>query len=101
MSRTPRYVIHGPDVDLTTEVIVDSSGRRIDDAYVDEVVVLAHEHLDRRAGRPSLTGKAQRSPQVTFRVTPEMKQRAEERARNQGTTVSELARQAFERFLAS
>ena len=101
MSRTPRYVITGPEVDLTTEVILDSTGRRIDQAYVDEVVSLAHEQLDRRAGRPSLTGRAQRSPQVTFRVTPEMKARAEEQARAEGTTVSQLARRAFERFLAS
>lgn len=99
MSRKPRFVIGGPDVDLATEVIVDSDGRRIDDAYVDEVVALAHEHLDRRAGRPSLTGKAERSPQVTFRVTPEMKARAEEQARAEGTTVSQLARRAFEQFL--
>ena len=99
MSRKPRFVISGPDVDLSAEIIVDSDGRRIDDAYVDEVMALVDEHLERRAGRPSLTGKAERSPQVTFRVTPEMKARAEEQARAEGTTVSQLARRAFEQFL--
>ena len=100
MNNKPRFVLRGPDVDLTTEVIVDSDGRRIDAAYVDEVVTLAHDTLDRRAGRPSLTGKAERSPQVTFRVTPEMKARAEKQARAEGTTVSQLARRAFEQFLS-
>jgi len=101
MSSKRRYVITGPDIDLETEVIVDSDGRRIDSAYVDEVVSEAHEYLDRRAGRPSLTGKAEHSPQITFRVTPELKAQAEQTAREQGTTVSQLARKAFERYLAS
>ena len=101
MTRKGSYVITGPDVDLETEVVLDSDGRRIDQAYVDEVVVKAHEYLDQRAGRPSLTGRAQHSPQVTFRVTPELKARAEAEAKARGTTVSQLAREAFERFFAS
>ena len=96
-----RYTITGADVDLAAEVIVDSDGRRIDRAYVDEVVAAAHEVLDKRTGRPSLTGKAEHSPQVTFRITPELKARAEHAAAVQGTTVSRLAREAFERYLAS
>ena len=96
-----RYKITGADVDLAAEVIVDSDGRRIDQAYVDEVVASAHEVLDKRTGRPSLTGKAEHSPQVTFRITPELKARAEHAAAEQGTTVSRFARDAFERYLAS
>lgn len=42
----------------------------------------------RRAGRPSLTGRAAVSPQVTFRVTPELRQQAEHLAQQRGTTVS-------------
>ena len=101
MSSKRRYVVTGPEIDLETDVVLDSDGRRIDDAYIDEVVAAAHEYLDRRAGRPSLTGRAERSPQVTFRVTPELKARAEEAPRAQGTTVSQLARKAFEQFLVS
>lgn len=97
----PRHRIEGPEIDLETEVILDSDGRRIDQAYVDEVVRAAHEHLDRRAGRPSLTGRSVHSPQVPFRVTPELKARAEHEARLRGTTVSQLAREAFERYFAS
>jgi len=101
MRKKSRYVITGPDIDLETEVVLDSDGRRIDRAYVDEVVDAAHAYLDQRAGRPSLTGKARHSPQVTFRVTPELKARAEAEAKARGTTVSQLAREAFERFFAS
>ena len=79
-----RYKITGADVDLAAEVIIDSDGRRIDQAYVDEVVASAHEVLDKRTGRPSLTGKAEHSPQVTFRITPELKARAEHAAAEQG-----------------
>jgi hypothetical protein len=96
-----RYKITGADVDLETEVIVDSDGRRIDQPYVDEVVASAHGVLDKRSGRPSLTGKVEHSPQVRFRITPELKARAEHAAAEQGTTVSRLAREAFERYLAS
>lgn len=101
MTKRNRYVITGPDIDLKSESVLDSDGRRIDQAYVDELVDAAHEYLDQRAGRPSLTGKARHSPQVTFRVTPELKARAEAAARARGTTVSQLAREAFERFFAT
>jgi len=100
MTKKGSYVITGPDVDLETEVVLDSDGRRIDQAYVDEVLDAAHTYLEQRAGRPSLTGKAQHSPQVTFRVTPELKALAEKAAAERGTTVSQLAREAFVRYLA-
>ncbi len=63
----------------------------------------ALDHADirfpRRAGRPSLTGRAAVSPQVTFRVTPELRQQAEHLAQQRGTTVSGLARKALEDLL--
>lgn len=36
----------GPDVDLEKEVILDSEGRRIDEAYVKEVVAEVHRFMD-------------------------------------------------------
>ena len=56
--------------------------------------------IRRRADRPSLSGTSEHSPHVTFRVTPEMKARAEAAALEQGITVSALARLAFERYLS-
>ena len=95
------YTVTGPDIDLEKDVVLDSDGRRIDHAYVDDAVTAAHTVLDKRAGRSSLTGKAEHSPQVTFRIPPEMKAKAERAAREKGTTVSKLAREAFESYLAS
>ena len=95
-----RFVIVGPDVDVEAEVVRDSRGRRVDQAYIDRAVAEVEDVVARRAGRPSLTGDSAHSPHVSFRVSPEMKARAEKAAADQGITVSQLARQAFERFLA-
>jgi predicted HicB family RNase H-like nuclease len=80
---------------LDAEEIFDSQGRRIDQAYVDDVVAYAHEVLTRPVGRPSLTGASQHSPQVSFRLTPQMKQQATRLAEQRGMSVSSLARQAL------
>ena len=80
---------------------MDSHGRRVDQAYVDRALAEVDEELDRRAGRPSLSGRREHSPHVSFRITQELKERAERAAREQGTTVSTLAREALERYLAS
>jgi predicted HicB family RNase H-like nuclease len=55
----------------------------------------------RRAGRPSLTGRPDHSPHVSFRAPPELRAKAEQRAAREGKTVSQLAREAFEKYLAS
>jgi hypothetical protein len=51
-------------------------------------------------GRPSLSGTAT-SPQVTFRLPGDLRAKAEERARREGKSLSALAREAMERYLAS
>lgn len=55
----------------------------------------------RRVGRPSLGGGQKHSPHVSFRAPAELRARAEERAAQEGKTVSQLAREAFEKYLAS
>ena len=98
-TRTNALMIVGPDVDLEREVILDSRGRRVDQAYVDQALAEVEADIDRRAGRPSLTGEAAHSPHVSFRITPELKARAEQAAKDQGTSVSQLARHALEEYL--
>ena len=78
-------------VDLEKEDVRLPSGRRLTDAVVDEFVTGLH-----RRGRPSLTGRATRSPQIAFRVPPELRARGERLARATGKTLSALAREAFE-----
>ena len=53
----------------------------------------------RRAGRPSLTGQSEQSPQVSFRVSQDVREKAQQEAAKQGTTVSALAREALESYL--
>ena len=93
--------ITGPDVDLEREVILDSKGQRVDQAYVDRALADVDAYWKKQGGRPSLTGEAKHSPHVSFRVTPELKAKAMREAEARGMTVSQLARQAFEAFLTS
>ncbi len=54
----------------------------------------------RPVGRPSLDGNGT-SPRVSFRVPRELYDAAAERAIAEETTVSEIAREALEKYLAS
>jgi hypothetical protein len=93
--------ITGPDVDLEREVILDSKGQRVDHAYVERALAEVDAYWKKQGGRPSLTGEAKHSPHVSFRVTPALKAKAMREAEARGMTVSQLAREAFEKFLAS
>lgn len=97
-SGEPREYTLGPEINLETEVILDSQGRRIDDAYADRLVA---EVLAARSGpgRPSLSGPGEVSPTVQFRVTPALRAKLEFRARAEGKRVSDVAREALERYI--
>ncbi len=53
-----------------------------------------------RVGRPSLAGTGT-SPRLSFRTTPDLYRAAQERAREEGRSVSDLAREALARFVHS
>jgi len=84
-----------------------ASSVEIDDATADRIVseveaaVLAGrgEITYPRKGRPSLTGDAAESPSVGFRITPELRSRAEAVAKRKGVSVSALAREALEEYV--
>ncbi len=54
----------------------------------------------RRVGRPSLGGLGA-SPRLSFRTTPALYQAAQQRAKQEGRTVSDLAREAVARYVKS
>ena len=54
-----------------------------------------------RVGRPSLAGSAGMSPRLHFRVSAELYSQAAERAEREGKSISEVAREALERYLKS
>ncbi|MEZ5077594.1 MAG: hypothetical protein R2725_09140 [Solirubrobacterales bacterium] len=54
----------------------------------------------RRVGRPSLAGSGV-SPRLGFRTTPDLYRAAQKRAKEEGRSVSDLAREAVARFVRS
>jgi hypothetical protein len=81
------------------------SGAEIDPATADALAAEAERGSElsktrRRVGRPSL-GTRGPSPRVSFRTTPELYRAAKRRARDEGRTVSELAREAVARYVGS
>ena len=83
-------VAKGGDV-LTDDVI---------DALADEAEAgydLAHARRE-RLGRPSLDSGV--SPRMSFRTSAKLYRAARERAESEGRTLSDLAREAVERYVA-
>ena len=92
----PPYTL-GPDVDLERDDIRDNNGNRITEKYVDRAV----ERLHREVGRPSLTAPGRRSPSIAVRVPDSIRSKMESRARTEGKSLSQLARDAIEAYLAA
>lgn len=88
-----RYVDAG-DVDLDQEVVRRKDGSRITEAEAAE----QGEQIARR-GRPSLTGKAETSPQIGVRLSPELNKRLRDRAQREGKKPSEVVREALEHYV--
>jgi hypothetical protein len=78
------------DVDLDKEVVRRKDGSRITEAE-------AAEHGERivRRGRPSLSGEAAKSPQIGVRLSPELNERLQARAKREGKRPSDVVREAL------
>lgn len=87
----------GEDVDLRRDDVRLPDGTRITEEVVDDIV----EQVRRKGGRPSLTGESTVSPRVSFRLTPEIRDRAANLADSEGKTISQLAREALEARIRS
>lgn len=81
----------GDDVDLDRDDVRLQDGTRLTDDVADQL----SEQI-RRGGRPSLSGKKQPSPQIAFRVTPDIRDKAAKLAARQHKSLSQLAREALE-----
>ncbi|WP_017972467.1 ribbon-helix-helix protein, CopG family [Actinopolyspora halophila] len=94
MTAQQRYTL-GPDA-ATDEELYDSHGNPVDATYIDQAV----DDVDRAlSGRPSLSGRRTRSPQIAFRLPAAEREQAQQLAEQQGVSVSELARRALEEHL--
>lgn len=91
------------DVDLDLDD-VHVRGQRITEQDARQLAERALREARRRnltPGRKSLSGPGRHSPRVQFRVPDAILQQAEERAKIEGVSLSTLAREALERYLAS
>jgi predicted HicB family RNase H-like nuclease len=91
------------DVDLDEEVVT-VKGRRLTEAGAEQLARETLAEARRRnliPGRKSLTSGSTHSPRVQFRVPEAVAIQAQERARAEGKSLSELAREALLRHLAS
>jgi len=91
------------DVDLDEEVVT-VKGRRLTEAGAEQLARDTLAEARRRnliPGRKSLTEGSIHSPRVQFRVPEAVANQAQDRARAEGKSLSELAREALLRYLAS
>lgn len=99
--RTPdgiREMTDGGDIDLDREILHDSAGRRIDEAYVAAAV----EEIERRPGpgRPSLSGNRPGASRVVRGRVPDSLHAAfVERAQAEHKSESDVLREALEAYL--
>jgi Ribbon-helix-helix protein, copG family len=82
------------------------SGKEITPEIADSLAAEAERGYDlskakrQRVGRPSLAGFGA-SPRLSCRMTPDLYRAAQKRAKEEGRSVSDLAREALARYLES
>jgi hypothetical protein len=86
----------GPDVDLDTEDVRLSDGRRLTNELAEQ---LAEETIARRRGRPSISGDPKRTPNLTVRVPPTTRAALEAIAEAQGRPLSDVSRDALAEYI--
>jgi hypothetical protein len=82
------------------------SGAEVTPEIADALAIEAERGYDlskakaRPVGRPSLAGGGP-SPRLSFRTTPDLYRAAQKRAKEEGRSVSDLAREAVARFVGA
>jgi hypothetical protein len=94
-----RDIIDAGNIDLDAEDVRLADGSRLTEA---RAKALAEEVLHATSrGRPSLTAPGERSPQLRLSVPAQLRDGLKARADAEHRSVSEVAREALERYLAS
>ncbi len=109
MSVDPTRYVAGPDstiedIDLDEEDVRLANGTRLTEELAEQLARKAVAEARRRnliPGRKSLAGDGSHSPRVQFRVPESLRAAAEARAAAEGVSLSVLAREALEHYLAS
>lgn len=92
-------VTDGGSIDLDVEDVRMADGTRLTEAGARELAEQVLRTSSR--GRPSLTAPGERSPQLRLTVPEQLRDGLRARADAEHRSVSELAREAIERYLAS
>jgi hypothetical protein len=80
-------------------------GTKLSKAVVDKLAAEAETGYDlskakrQKVGRPSLAEGE--SPRISYRVAPALFDSAKKKAKSEGRTVSEVAREALQKYVAS
>lgn len=89
----------GGAIDLDVEDVRLADGTRLTEARAEALAEEVLTSLGR--GRPSLTAPGERSPQLRLSVPAELRDRLQAQADREHRSVSAVAREALEQFLAS
>lgn len=92
-SRPGKVLGRTPAGDVITEAVAAELAEEAERGY--DLSTLKPE----RIGRPSLGGTGA-SPRIGFRAAPDLYRAAKARAKREGRTVSELAREALAKYIA-
>lgn len=88
----------GGNLDLDKVVVRRIDGSRITEA---EAEALGEKIAQKaRGGRPSLSGEAAASPRIVLRVSEQTRDQLLQRAEAEGKTISQIAREALEAYIA-
>ena len=88
----PKHLGVAKDGTPLTEELADELAREAEAGY--------DLGLARRVGRRSLAGGAGRSPRLNIRITPDLHAHASERAKREGKSLSQIARDALAEYVA-
>lgn len=91
------------NIDLSREEFTLPDGHRLTEDRAEQLASEARAEIGRRnliPGRKSLSGGGQHSPIIHVRVPEQLHERAEQRAAAEGVSLSSLAREALEAYLA-
>ena len=91
--------VDGGEIDLDSEDVRFADGTRLTEARAEALADEVLRSVGR--GRPSLTAPGERSPQLRLSLPADLHRRLKIRAESEHRSVSELAREALERYLAS
>lgn len=96
--RTVKLGPIGPDINLDQEEVYLSDGTRLTEAEAEAFSKRVVEQA-RRRGRPSISEATVRTPNLTVRVSPDVRAALESIAETQGRRLADVSRDALAEYV--